>query len=379
MLREEWCLGTTSVEASHEKRVICVLLPFLDVPGIMGKIFSRASCTFVSLVPRPLTISPTFSSQKDQCHSIPFLPLHLLLVEAYWSTRSAWKAWSSLENEFDLLWHYGLGFHRGSIQEYSDVVKAAASQFVSFVEEAALRCNATAVALYGRGHWMMNAAAVAAQRLGLKLYVIERGLLSNSYIVDRALPFTATGSTFRSAWNSYHQVEDWQRPDLKHVTESRWNLYASKLEQNKPPHPVHGDRKTLLVGQCLFDYNSLNAPYTSAAEFIDYALTNSPDIDRHNVLYKPHPLSPEEYPDARISTLSGPIAVDSSDAWAHLRNGATVHTWNSTLGLEAFLLFNRKVVTLDPHCHYAWIQSCNEPQKQMYIAFLNDISVAHGV
>jgi len=93
------------------------------------------------------------------------------------------------------------------------------------------------------------------------------------------------------------------------------------------------------------------------------------------VRYKPHPLSPEEYPEGKIYTAFGPITVDSSEPWEHLRNGSTVYTWNSTLGLEASLLFNHKVVTLDPDCHYAWVHVCTKIEKRMYIAFLNDVAV----
>ena len=375
MLRAEWRLGTSIAEASHHERVVCVLLPFLNIPGVMERIFPRATLSYVSLVPRPLAISPVFSPKKQLCHVVPFLSLHFRLVQAYWSTRRIWRAWNSLEEEFEFLLHQGFAFDRGSIEAYSDVVKVAASQFTSFMEDVATRSNATAVAVYGRGHWTMNASAIAAKRLGLQLYVIERGLLSNSYIVDRELPFTALGSNYRESWHSFCQVDDWDRPDLHPLTESRWKLYAAKLDESERARAELGHPQILLVGQCPFDYNCLHAPYTNASGFVDYALNKSPRIENEAVRYKPHPLSPEEYPEGKIYTAYGPITVDSSEPWEHLRNGSTVCTWNSTLGLEASLLFNHKVVTLDADCHYAWVDGCTEMEKRMYIAFLNDIAV----
>jgi hypothetical protein len=376
VLLSEWREKTTGANAKQHNRVVAVTLPFITIPGVIDQILPFSQISYMSLIPRRSVISPALSPTHDVSHEIPLLSQHLGLVTAYWGTRERWKPWKFLEDDFAVLRGHGFCFAEGSMGAYTEVVKCAASQFADAVEEVARRSRATAILVYGRGHWTMNAAAFVSLSLGLPLYVVERGILPNSYIVDESLPFTAPGSKFRSSWEQFLMVEDWDREDFIGLTESRWRLYTSLHKKDCSRVDVHQRPSGAVVGQCLFDYNCIGAPFTNAVEFVEYTLRERPEALEHDTLvYRPHPLSPEEYPTEGINTRHGSIRVDLSEPWEILRNGPTLYTWNSTLGLEGRLVFDLAVNTLDPQCHYAWIHTLNSLQhKRRYIVFLNEIS-----
>jgi hypothetical protein len=209
----------------------------------------------------------------------------------------------------------------------------------------------------------------------LPLYVVERGILPNSYIVDREVPFVAPGSGFRSAWDTFRRVEDWDRQDYTALTESRWQLYTRLLSREPKKDTGAGQGHKIIVGQCLFDYNCLGVPFASASGFVEYVCRQEPEVLSENApWYRPHPLSPEEYPDGVIETDYGAIRVDLSDPWERLTDKSHLYTWNSTLGLEASLVFDLPVSILDSGCHYRWILNCRETDKRMYIPSLNEVS-----
>ena len=272
----------------------------------------------------PWREQPPSVPKNDARHKIPLLSLHLGLVQAYWSTQELWKPWAFLEDDFSVLRQHGFCFSRSSMVEYTQVVESAASQFADSVEQIANGLRAGAIVVYGRGHWTMNAAAFVAAKLGLPLYVVERGMLPSSYIVDESVPFTAPGSRFRSLWDRFRGVEDWDRKNLIRLTESRWHLYSTLLTKKEESKDiVHKRSSRVLVGQCLFDYNCIGAPFSSAVEFVEYVLGEKPEVlDKDLLVYRHHPLSPEEYPNGTIDTQYGPIRVDLSESLGHIADGA---------------------------------------------------------
>lgn len=373
----DWGLMTTRHKATLHENVLCVALPFMDIPGVMERLFSNAHLEYVSLVPRPGVVSPALLPKMNVLYPVPLLSLHLELVRAYWSTSNAWGPWRFLEDDFDVLRKQGFEFDRGEFGAYCRGVRCAASQFVDCVAEMGIRAGASAIAVYGRGHWTMNAAALAAQRMNVPLYVIERGILPNSYVADADVPFTAPGSNYRAAWARFHDVDDWEFRDPLRLEESRWQLYASMLT-GKPRQSFSPDQSEIVVvGQCLFDYNCLNAPFDSPVAFVEYVARLHPNlVGRNDVRYRPHPLSPEEYPDGTLETSFGRIPVDRPlQPWNGFQTNTQIYTWNSTLGLEAALLFDAKVTILDPECHYWWVHGRTSRETERYVAFLNHISI----
>jgi hypothetical protein len=302
--------------------------------------------------------------------------LHTGLVSAYWSTIRVWEPWQFLENDFEMLRQYGFRFSRGDIDGYCEVVKSAASQFSDSILQTGRSVNAEAIAVYGRGHWTMNAAALAAQKLDLPLLVIERGILPSTYIVDLTIPFTAPGSHFRAAWESFKSVIDWSSKRPRELSESRWQLYETLLSDSGSATPRHNRKGHLIVGQCLFDYNCLNATFRSPKEFIEYVLDECPSLQGSpDVSYRPHPLSPEEYDREIIRTRFGPMEVDRSAPWEKWTPNTILYTWNSTLGLEARLIFGLDVRILDSSCHYLWTAEGIYRDKKLYVDFLNEYSI----
>lgn len=341
----------------------------------MEQIFANAKIIYSSFIPRTGVLSPVLAPTANDTNQVPYLSLHLGLVKAYWSVRETWKPWNWLEQDFALLRKYGFNFAQGSISEYGQAVESAASQFAEWVERIAAASSVSAIAVYGRGHWSMNAGARAAKQLSLPLYVVERGILPNSYIVDKESPFVALGSRFRSGWYSFRTVEDWDRRNFASLTESRWQLYIRLSNEKYRKDNDAGRGRKIIVGQCLFDYNCLGAPFTSPSNFIEYVCREKPEVLKEEVpLYRPHPLSPEEYPGGKIETGYGSMPVDFSDPWQRLRERSCLYTWNSTLGLEGSLVFDLPVNILDSQCHYRWVLDCPESDKRMYISYLNEIS-----
>ena len=301
------------------------------------------------------------------------MALHTGLVDAYWQA-GGWNAWRFLEDDFKVLRAAGFRFRDGSLDEYAEVVRSVAAQFADHVTRVAAANSSELIVVYGRGHWSMNAAALAADKLAIPLYVIERGILPDTYIVDIEVPFTAPNSRFREAWNTFRLVEGKLPPRRRELSISRRSLYEKSLPISHDDSPAEFAEE-IIIGQCLFDYNCLGVPFSNAREFIDLVITSTGRPLGGSVAYRPHPLSPEQYPGRRIETRWGNVMVDRSKSWQHWSSQTRVHTWNSTLGLEARLVFNANVQILDPSCHYLWTIGSEEVERQLYIEFLNSCSV----
>lgn len=376
MLFADWHKQILLSKVRQMRRVVCITLPFIGIPGLIEDVFPLADISYLSLIPRPGTASPPLSTVARQLYDIPLLSLHTGLVSAYWSTSRVWEPWRFLESDFGVLLQYGFSFSRGDIDGYWNVVKSAASQFSDAVLKAARNVDAQAIAVYGRGHWTMNAGALAAQKLNLPLLVIERGILPNSYIVDLTVPFTAPGSHFRTAWEDFRSRVDWSSKGTRQLSESRWELYERLLSGSGAIANGRDRKQHLIVGQCLFDYNCLNAPFRSPKDFIEYVLSRYPNLQgSHDVSYRPHPLSPEEYDGKVVRTKFGPIELDRSAPWEKWTSDMTLYTWNSTLGLEARMIFGLDVRILDSSCHYLWTTEAVDGDKKLYLDFLNEYSV----
>lgn len=382
MLLRDWCLQSVVHSTNQCESVLCVVPPFITIPGVMEHVFPNAQLRYVSMTPRPETVCPPILPIRRSVRrvKVPLLNLHVGLVRAYWATRTRWKPWMWLEEDFIVLRKFGFRFRLGSIGQYQHVIEIAASQFCNSVKANALGWRVNAIATYGRGHWTMNASALAASELKLPLYVVERGILPDTYIVDRDVPFTAPGSEFRSSWERFRHVKDWASEASRELTLSRWHLYDA-LQSGVPSKPTIESRHSeIIVGQCMFDYNCIKAPFKTALECVEYLCAHKTPrhLNTADILYRPHPLSPEEYPDGYIRTKFGDLPVDTSNPWDHLANGSLLHTWNSTLGLEAALVFDREVDFQDPDCHYAWVRGCGDDEKRKYVTFLNRVSTPVG-
>jgi hypothetical protein len=377
VLLADWERQTVLSTTKDLGRVVCVPLPFMGIPGLVETAFPNARVSYLSLVPRPEAMTPRLDPQRADIHQIPLLLLHTQLVDAYWSTGHGWSPWAFLERDFEALRNQGFRFRVGSNEGYLDVVQRAASAFADAVFEEAVKEQAQAIVVYGRGHWTMNSAAFAAEKLRVPLCVIERGILPDTYIADIAIPFTAPGSRFRRSWEEFCSVENWNGNGTRQLTESRDQLYDDLLQKSQTNSC--GDRGTdrLIAGQCLFDYNCLDAPFHSPKEFVEYVIENCSELqnDPDNIRYKPHPLSPEEYPSHGIETRFGILKLDLSMPWQCLRSDRTIYTWNSTLGLEARLIFGLEVRILDSECHYRWAEGTGRALKARYIDFLNKYSI----
>jgi hypothetical protein len=376
VLTSEWFKHTALYQARRSHHVLCVALPFLQIPGIMEQVFVGSAISYVSLVPRPGTITPDLTPNRRSPLRVPLLSLHTKLVQAYWSTRALWRPWAWLEQDFAVLCRGGFNFRRGSIGQYNRAIQRASGQFAASVKEIAASLGVSAIAVYGRGHWTMNAAALAANNLGLPLYVLERGIYPNSYIVDRDVPFSAPRSMYRSSWRLFHRVTERVRLTFRTIEESRWQLYHQALGRPYSKNISLRNPRRILVGQCYFDYNCLDAPFSNPSAFIEFVQNERPETkERRGLLYRPHPLSPEEFPKNEIMTRYGPVPVDLSAPWEMLESKPTLYTWNSTLGLEGALVFGTPLNILDTRCHYKWVNNCTDSDRKRYMTFLGAISV----
>jgi len=377
MLVSEWYQQTVPSTATRVKQLTCVILPFIKLPGLIESIFPHSRISYVSLIPRPGTNSPALSPDSKIEWDIPFLALHTKLIRSYWAVLDGWKPWDFLEGDFAALRSHGFRFAKGADAEYHEVVRSAASQFAAAVAENAKTSGAEAIVVYGRGHWTMNAAALAAKKLGLRLFVIERGILPNSYIVDLDIPFTAPGSQFRQAWQSFRSVDYHRDNGVRRLSESSWDLYDRLLNRQKGQRAGANQHfRKIIVGQCLFDFNCLDASFNTPLELVERVLDTYPELQSDaDVCYRPHPLSPEEYSNGVIHTHFRVVNIERSAPWDALGPHTVLYTWNSTLGLEAKLVFNSTVRILDADCHYSWINSCSRSDEEAYIHFLNEYSV----
>jgi len=378
VLTSDWYQQSVPGKAKSATRVTCVILPFIAIPGLIEQVFPQASVAYISLVPRVGAYSAHLFPDEKPVSDIPLLDLHTKLVQAYWATSNRREPWSFLEDDFAALEANGFRLAKGNYSQYCEVVRKAASQFSDSVEKYAGTNRADAIAVYGRGHWTMNAAAVAANRLRIPLYVVERGILPRSYIVDFDIPFTGSGSHFRSAWQSFKSISECTDETMHELSESSLDLYSRFFKNEKTIASHIGDHQfqNIIVGQCAFDYNYLHTPFTSPRDFVEHVLKAFPALKiDSNLCYRPHPLSLEEYPQGVIHTQFSPITIDFGSAWSALSAETVLYTWSSTLGLEANLVFDSKVNIMDPDCHYKWICSAGLPEKNAYIRFLNAYSI----
>ncbi|MHC4111654.1 MAG: hypothetical protein ACYSUY_11295 [Planctomycetota bacterium] len=309
----------------------------------------------------------------------PYLSAHLCLMQAYWSTVPRWPSWCWLENELSLLRECGYHFEDGCITNYKQEILRAASCVKDFVLTLLHDHDISAVCVYGRGHWTMNAVAVAAEEQECTLYVLEKGILPKTYLLDIDLPYSGPNSTFRRDWELFrHATSSSCTSQCNPQPASCWDIYLQG--ENKQSQIIYSDENCgedlyLLVGQCLFDYNLQSAPYRSPLGFIEYCLSQNPQLQcSKHVLYRPHPLSPEMYGQGKIRTSCGYLNVTRGNPVNILSVRPNVITWNSVLGLEACLFYNCPVVALDPDCFYKTLSMASSELKNCYIAFLRQRS-----
>lgn len=373
MRLKDWYSGTVKFDCLKHKKVICVCLPFIRSSGVMEKILPEAKIHYLSAIPCYESETPDLSPQSSFCIDIPFLELNTVLVKAYWASSKYKKAWAWLEEDFSRLQYLGFDFECGKISEYIKAVRIAASQFCIFVESRAAQLEATAIIVYGRGHWSMNAGAVAASHLKLPIYVVERGILPDTYIIDKNVPFPASMSNFREKWEQFLLVKDAIELTQKKPFDSRWDLYIRKNNEIDLEHC--STNAIVLAGQCSFDFNLITAPFKNAKEFIEYAITRIPqDWQQEKIIYRPHPLSLEDYPNHTILTSFGEIPIEWVEPKYIFEQNLPVCSWNSTLGLESLLL-NGRAIALDSKCYYKFMERADISTKNRFISFLHEISI----
>lgn len=378
MRLDEWRLLTVKSDCTRHDSVVCVVLPFLDVPGVMEHIFPHSDINYVSIVPRNFAETPSVSSASTTNMDIPFLDLHTLLAEAYWSATKRSEAWSWLEQDFETIRNWGFDFRAGEIENYKQILRSIAPQVAKFIDNLIERTSSSAICVYGRGHWCMNVAAHAASIRQIPLYVVERGILPNSYIVDIEVPFPAPQSCFRKCWEEFKGLSEKQVWHTNGEQFSRWELYVSKTEEECHQEYSGSKNTTVLVGQCHFDFNCLNSEFNGPREFVEMCVEKMPESWKKNqYIYRPHPLSLEEYPSQFIRTQYGKIPVDRTPPQKLLAIGRPMCSWNSTLCLESLLFYGNEAVAFDPQCYYTSINFADGRERAIFISYLKEISTIY--
>ncbi|MGP1308593.1 MAG: hypothetical protein ACTS27_00155 [Phycisphaerales bacterium] len=355
--------------AWREAEVLAVLPTFLTQQDSFASLFPNATIFSYSIVPHPNCL-PCVENRQSTIASFrpPLLGSHLELVRQYWGHSDPWPTWQWLDDEFRTLHHAGYNFTVGDNLEYEQVILLASGEFRQRMSVFLQEHRDAAVAVYGRGHWHMNVAAAVASEYGRKLYVIERGLLPDSYIVDFEVPFTASGSSFRADWSMFQARMIETAPSPRPAQGSYWDKYCEK----EPVSAASADPDRidcLIVGQCGFDYNLRRAPFAGSLGFVDYVFGRLPHLADKRVVFRPHPLSPESPRSSSIAVRGRTIEVDRSNPSAAIRSTKSLVTWNSLLGLEALLWSRAKVTVLDPKCFYANLLNENDEQVR-FVSFL---------
>ena len=328
----EWRMTTANYLCSQHRTVLCVVLPFMELPGICRRVAPIATLHFVSAIPRADAELPDLQSVSCDDVPIPLLNLHTDLVKAYWAASKPWGPWQWMEMGFNHMRREGFVFRRNNLIEYSATVAQVAARFACYIQCKAEEVKATCLLIYGRGHWSMNAAVAAADRLRIPVFVLERGILPDTYIVDLGVPFPALDSRFRHALATYADVDDPRISDTIQIAVSRHDLYYGQTAPPKAASHSRPNGTVILAGQCMFDFNCLNAPFQTPGAFVEFAMAHCPrEWDAQSFVYRPHPLSPEEYVLGSISTACGDVPIDHSPPKELLSAGIPICSWNSTL------------------------------------------------
>jgi hypothetical protein len=366
--------------ASQETSVLVLVPTYMRDLGLYRRAFPNSRLVFSAILDHTPGIQavPSFGPHYGEL-SVPFLSSHLRLMRDYWSVTPRWPPWSWLERELSMLRECGYHFRDGCLDEYERAIIRAAAFLRDFVRDVAREHGCSAICVYGRGHWTMNAAAVAAEEAGSALYIIERGILPRTYILDIQLPFCAPGSTFRNDWEARKSTLHGDSTDIRRRDTSYWDTYVRAEPRNDAREgrvDTSNETMLLLVGQCFFDYNLREAPYDSPRGFIEYCLSQYPDMAQdRSIVYRPHPLSPEVYPTGKIWTAYGELPVIRGSPHDLLVRHPVVITWNSLLGLEAWLFHGCAVSTLDVKCFYRELLASAPWVKSTYVSFLQERSI----
>jgi hypothetical protein len=381
------CNSILPDESAHSKarRESCVLV---FVPTYMNDLrvyelaFPKAKRVYTALFKHTQDISvvPKLTLTSTET-LIPLISSHLRLIKDYWSVSPRWPAWCWIESELSLLKRQIFNFKDGCIDKYKQAILKAASCIKDFIKNLLAEHKNSAVCIYGRGHWTMNAVAIAAEEYSRTLYVIERGILPDTYILDINLPYSAPGSTFRTDWDAL-RTSLLKSNNKSHniFRAASWDVYIPGEFPLAQIETLNKDKSTnlcILIGQCFFDYNLRFAPYDTQQSFIEYCFLKCSDILHRSktILYRPHPLSPEIYPNGNITTIHGNLRVVRGNPCDLLSLKPLAITWNSTLGLEAWLFYNCSVVTLAPNCFYKTLLGGDERTRNGYLSFLNKRSI----
>lgn len=376
MCIESWRSKLILYECNRRKRVLIVTLPFQSIPGFYRKIFPNSSLFFVSFQERKEAISPDLKLRdlNSRLKKIDYLEQHLRLVEQYWNTGSSWLPWGFLAKDFDTLHKLGFDFKDGDLLTYKKVIEQISALFASWIIEISDQNEIDSICVYGRGHWSMNSAAAAAKDMNIPLYVVERGVLEKTYIVDKDMPFSFFKSVFRKNWEEYPKTENMLYQQNREYRNSVWETYINK----EPERSEKNNRNysySLVIGQCVFDINLLGAPFRDFKSFINLCISNMPMNKPHTLIYRPHPLSPEKYETSQFKIDKYSIIIDRSHPYHLLSNKPLVITWNSTLALEAFLFFKCRVLALDNNCYYRNI-ILSDQNKNIFLNFIKEISIS---
>jgi len=374
---QEWRSSLVLNECKRQKKVLIITLPFLKIPGFYRNIFPNASLFFVSLQKLNRAISPHLYKQNRNIEAIEidYLDQHLKLVQQYWDTDSSWLQWKFLEDDFSTLSKLGFSFKKGDIHSYKIIIEQVSRLYCQWIIKFINKNRINSICVYGRGHWSMNSASAAAKLLNLPIFVIERGILEDTYIVDINMPFTFPGSDFRKNWQEYLELEEEQYLHEINYKRSHWDIYLSYASESLRNIVNYPFPFSLFIGQCLFDLNLLNAPFNNFKSFIKLCISRLPSNKCTAIIYRPHPLSPEYFKKKEIRIKQYSIIVDNSHPSNLFLQNPYIVTWNSTMGLEASLFFNCRVQTLDPNCYYSNIINKSE-LKRKFLQFLNEVSIS---
>lgn len=360
-----------------QKKVLIVTLPFLKIPGSYPSIFPKADISFISFQKHKGAISPDLREEKEiiDISKIENLNHHFKLVEQYWKTGSFWPQWQFLEGDFIRLSNAGFSIKKRDLVFYKKIIKQVSKLFASWIERFVIQNRIESICVYGRGHWSMNAAAAVARGLNIPLFIVERGILANTIIVDINMPFTFPGSIFRKNWREFLQIKVQRKKSLVSYKDTQWGVYLSYSSKTlrkkiiKYPLPL-----AIFIGQCHFDLNLSNAPFDDSLSFIKLCISRLPGNKWATLLYRPHPLSPEVFKTNKILIDQNHVIIDYSNPKYLFHKNPYIITWNSTLGLEASLFFNCEVKALDHSCYYKDVLD-NPDHKIKFLEFLQEVSI----
>lgn len=356
---------------------VCVTLPFLEESQLFNQMFPNGFVKKVS-VSEIKEAKRLFFKRGEEVQAIPNIELHLRLVEDYWSAETPNKAWNWLHRDFQALKAMFPEFIERDISDYRKLISSIFIPAAQAIASVAQESKADAICIYGKGHWLMNAGALAASQLSLPCLVVERGVFPSSYIVDLEVPFSALGSRFRSGWEEFKKDASFSVSAINSCEGSSWDLY---VKQSNEAHSKKGEAPRLdnadcvLVGQCFFDLNLATAPFSNAEQYIQHVL-NTLDLDlKKKLVYRPHPLSLEEYKGKYFSSKHRELEIHYGSPDTVILSNCEVVTWNSILGLEVILKGRRKIKILDSECFYLDLNGADDTKIERFLAYLNEVSL----